>query len=41
MTMSIRLFNGNNSGSNYVHVPNYRLNNAFVVNKFYLRGSIH
>ena len=39
MTMSIRLFNGNNSGSNYVHVPNYRSNN--VVNKFYLRGSIH
>ncbi len=40
MTMSIRFFNGINSGSNYVHMPNYRSNNV-VVNKFYLRGDIH
>ena len=44
MMMSIRLFNRIavvNSGSNYVHMPNYRANNAIVVNKFYLRGNIH
>ena len=41
MMMSIRLFSGNNSGSNYVNMPNCRTNNVSIVNKFYLRGSIH